>query len=618
MKKIISLVLLLAMVLGCVAVLSSCGKKEENCTHPKMTYTKKDATNHTASCPDCGYTPTQKHTWKGDACSLCGAKKTVATDPCDDEINAKDYPWGSTNLVMSVGDNSNRGELESGGKAFVSGEWTEANVNAGNTMATVDADILRQVVTRNANAANATHVTMTYQYMVDYGWNQVMSQIAVETAADNTPDIYYNFIYDMVGASINGYFANVYGNTYLGPFYENFDKDAIDAHGYNWQYMQDLTFSTKVMYLIASDFSFDLSRAYMIMPISLKLLDQAINITGDWDGNTIVDVDDFYAMVKAGGWTWSKIMEYTEALRKPDSNGGYSLAADGNCIAGFAMSSQSGLATTAAMYTSSMHIVNREVGADGEYTYSYGAECPASLVAICNMLKDVVAGTDGERDQLTEPKGTSGVLIYKGQTTETQQMFAQNRLFCDTAVLLGAIEKSIYQTMWDDSTGSKGFAVAPVAKLTTDGNYQTTIHNVGKVFGISSKCGSVDAACAYINYNSTESSDILAEYYEWVIGYGRAVTTANVELLLNMKEDLVYSHDKVVEDAIGIIYNTETITNPLGGEDTTVGAVRWHIFALSYWKCDQISQLYTGVKDMKLSKLQEIQQNFIKNAKLDG
>ena len=346
MKKILSLVLLLSMLVGCAAVLSSCGK-EPVCDHPNMTYEKVNAKNHKGTCPDCGYTTTTAHQFSNNVCTLCGYKReAAAADPWQDEFDGKSYPWDAANLVMSVSDYSNGGELEAGGKAFVSGEWTQSNINTGNTIASVDDGILRQVITRNATATSVTHVTMSYVYVSDVGWGEVLDRIATETAADNTPDIYYNLLYDMVGASIRGYFKNIYGNEYLGCFYDTYNPEE-DTRGYYWEYMQDLTFSTKIMYLIASDYSFDLPRSYLVMPISLTLLNTVTNVTGDYDNNGIVNLNDFYAMINNGEWTWTKIIEYTNAVKKPDKNGGYSLT--GDSVAGIAMSFQSGLATSAAM-----------------------------------------------------------------------------------------------------------------------------------------------------------------------------------------------------------------------------------------------------------------------------
>ena len=611
------------MIFGSLAVLSSCGKKE--CEHPNMTYTEVDAKNHQGTCPDCGYTTKAAHKWKKDevqpeegktaqTCDLCGAKRVVngdAYDPWQEEFDGKEYPWSKTELVMSVNDNSNQGELEAGGKAFVSGEWTQENINPGNTISAVDDGILRQIITRNTTASSVTGVTMRYVYMSDVGWGSVLDRIATESAADSTPDIYYNLLYDMIGASVKGYFKNIYNNEYLGCFYDNYNPDK-DTHGYYWEYMKDLTFSTKVMYLIASDYSFDLARSYLVMPISLKLLSTVTEVTGDYDENGLVDIDDFYAMINAGDWTWTKIMAYTEAVKKPDKRGGYSL--QGDSVAGLAMSYQSGLTTSAIVYAAGAKIVDRTVGADGEYVYTYPDTCPDSLIKVCDMLFNNIAGTEGQRDQTYTPKGTSGIILYKGHTSLVEEMFAQNRVLINPSAVLGAIEKSSYRSMWDTDTGSEGFAVAPMAKLESEDPYRTVIHNCCKVFAVSSKCNSVDAACAFINHNSVNSTDILKEYYEWALGYGRAVTTENTKILLAMKDAVVYSHDKTVEDAINLLHGSEIIQDPLGESEMELHNICWHTFSLQYWRCNQISQLYAAVKDYKQKTVNEIQAEFLQGA----
>ena len=82
---------------------------------------------------------------------------------------------------------------------------------------------------------------------------------------------------------------------------------------------------------------------------------------------------------------------------------------------------------------------------------------------------------------------------------------------------------------------------------------------------------------------------------------------------MGMKEDLRFGIDKVVEDAIGIMYNLDTTDDPFNAGGTmTVGNARWHTFMLSHYDIgDGVSQLYEGVNAFKAGKLTELQSKFL-------
>lgn len=628
--KILSLVLVLALLVGAMAVLSSCGE----CKHENFgAWARADADNHQRVCLDCGeYTETAKHNFKPDAnydelaeeipvtCSVCSARSSIenTADRLMLEFESKIYPWmteGTTELVMSICDNSNKQELESGGMAYVSGEWTKTAARPGETVAAVDSSILSQIIDRNAASEAGTGVHLTYKYMEDKGWGAVKPQIVTEYGADGTPDIYYSLIYDMVGASIEGMFANILGNEYLAPFYQTFEGDATSKevqYGYNWEYMNDLSFSTKAMYLIASDYSFDISRAYFVQPVNLALLATAKDVTGDVDGDGEEGTEeDFFMMIDDGEWTWAKIGAYTEKVRKEDSlSGGYALS--GNSVAGFAMSTSSGLSTTPALYASNIEVVKRTIGQDGEYSYYYDPATPQSLIDAFTVMDQYVIGP---------AHSSQGVILYGGETSKEIDLFVNNRLFVNASCVLGAIEQTAYQSMWDTDKGGMGFAVAPVAKISAEQeDYRTLVHNIGKVFGISAKCKAVDAAVAFINYQTLYSSDILEEYYTWSVGYGQAVTDANVAILLSMGDRLRYGIDKVVDDALGLQYTDDTVIDPTGNGTATMkfGDARWHTFMIRCFRDNMngaasIVRLYEGVYEKKLDYITEIQNKFVTN-----
>lgn len=633
--KVFSMLLVLTLLLGAVGVLSSCGE----CKHENLPaeWTKVDDTKHQRECPDCEFVDTKGHTFKVDqekydedpyaemitkVCEACGATTEVINDVDRFilEMENKTYPWETTNLVMSVSNTSNGGELPSGGMAYVSGEWSLDHefFKADQTVTKVDNDVLSAINKRNEQAYDVTHVQLTYQY-TGAAYSEVMPEIGRQLLADGTPDIFYSIIYDMVGASIKGYFKNIQGNTYLAPFYEHFDA-AEDTRGYNWDYMQDMTFSTKAMYLIASDYSFDIARAYFIMPVNGTLLQNVADITGDVnEDGKVGDAADFLQMVDDGGWTWAKIAEYTEAVKVPDSGagGGYAVV-NSDCVAGFAMSTTSGFCSTAVMYASDLTIITRTVK-NGEYRYSFPRTTPDSLIKIFQMAETYI-GELGKGSSYATPGGTGGVVFYSVSSSQVDSMFAADRLFVNIACDLGTIESATYQGMWSKDTGSgNGFVITPVAKpFAEQENYRTIVHNMGKVFAISAKASDAieDVACAFINYQTITSSDILVDYFVWSLGYGSAVTEANVDILTKMSNNLKFGIDKVVEDALGIIYYGTYIKDPFSSGQMQAGDTRWHIYMVknSYSVGEKVTGLYDGVLSWKKDAVVELQESFIQNA----
>ncbi len=632
-KRILSMLLVLVLVVSACAVLASCGE----CDHAGIAdvkWTKKDDSNHERKCPDCDHTETAAHVWVGtdddtiQKCRDCDATRTVdpnaGRDPFEVELEQKmaNYPWSTTNLLMSINNNSNNKELYSGSMAFISGEWDTAHehYSADQTIQRVGADVLLAVRDRNAASASAAKVNVTYKYATDFGWGKVMGMIDDEAGTDETPDIYYNFIYDMVGASINGYFENILGNEYLAPFFDTYGtgdgnilfQDIENTRGYSWEFMKQLTFSTERMYLIASDYSFDLNRAFFINTINATLLATATDVTGDVNGDGKVDETDFYAMVNKGDWTWTKLAAYTQAVMQENSDGtGYTLREADNktikanidCVLGFQLPKSTGLPPTAFLYSSEWNLVQREV-VDGEYVYSYpdAAGCQGlidTFIAMKQFVGDPAAANN------------AGVAI-NGTNALSDELFNKGQQFANMAVVVGKLEDTIYTSMW--ANDGDGFLVTPSAKVLADQeNYRTVVHNIGKVFAISAGSTQevINAACAYINHQTVASTEILGEYFVWSLGKA-AVHPESIEVMTSLATNLAFSLDKIVEDAIGLLYGSVKVPNPLGGSDVKLSSARWHIYDYAaYNKGESVSGFITGIVGAKETKIQEIAAKFI-------
>ena len=264
-----------------------------------------------------------------------------------------DYPWEETALIMQLTENTNGQEILSVSRRYLVGDDN-----------TVSDDISNSVRNRNAMAEYATNTRITYYYYPDtseYGWGTNIERIQETNlrGSTDTPDIYCNFLYDMVGASLKGCFANLLADNISatrGTNYFEFVKDDYNYErndeGYMYEYMQSLTLApNSKMYVLASDYFIDMVSAFYCIPVSNRIMEdrgayvvaenpQGMTVYegGDRNGDGKFDIDDFYCQVKAGEWTYDLLAKFSAVVCSPCATN------DGTCIigdeiVGFAMSS---------------------------------------------------------------------------------------------------------------------------------------------------------------------------------------------------------------------------------------------------------------------------------------
>lgn len=572
-KRIISAILTLVMILGVVCVLASCGDK---CTEHV------DA-NKDGKCDNCEAAveipPCDEHVDKNKdgKCDVC--KKKVSSgddeecdehvdddedgecDVCGEEIeNEAAFYWDDVTFIFQMSNNNSNDQLSSGSARYLAGEQK--------ALRPYEEDTIDEMIDdRNEEAMDYAHVSdITYQYWdntKEYGWSEASLVIMKETYSNDTtglPDVYVNFVYDMVACSLQGCFANLYGtvrgmkNNYF-PFNEF--RDAVDegefdevemGNGYMYEYMTTLTLSKHKMYVLASDYFTDLVRAFYVIPVNIKLLEQVgMGVTGDIVGNGDgFTVEDFYEEVKQGKWTYNKLAAYSEAVYKDNQNPGQKDISD---TIGFALA-ESGLAGSGMIYTTSCIIINRNWSSEiRDYEYSYPSEN--------NQLYDIV-------DQIKILFGKTGVLAVTDKAANEngaasnealiKSRFSQDQVLFGGIILVGSLEEQDYQSMRQ----TKGFGVVPVPLYRDDTNdkYLTQIHNVGRAGAISVKTQKFEQLTAFLDYQSTHSSEILDEYYDIELQYNvvGGGSKGTIYMLQYIRENVRTAFDKTFEDAIGEFY----------------------------------------------------------------
>ena len=553
-KKLLCLFLAILMLVGSISVLTACGgggggEDDDPCA---KTCQKIDE-NKDGKCDNCK--KTIKHTHKDEdpkdsKCDVCS--KDMSEVGGDEEYPTVEWiDDDPIDIFFMMSKASDGQQNPSGCERYLAGEDLTAKEN-----------IDDEVAIRNSDAYLITNVNLTYDYYDDvpeYGWGKNIDIIfsTVKAGGTNAPDIYTTFTYDMVGASLKGSFANL-KNTQLdiGNYFSFLDEDydeKVDNRGYMYEYMESVTLSQKKMYLLASDYFIDLIRSFYVVPVNIELLvSVGESITGEQDGIPGFSINDFYLDVEAKGWTYKKVMAYSEAVYY---NSG--VANDGEDLddrLGFVV--YGGFVSSGIIYSTDITVINKVWNAEkNDYDYSY----PESSPDLFNLF-----------DAVEELMGATGVVClnatnspnYKehGNTiaTAVRKRFCENEILFGGVIMLGAFEYEEYQKLKDSS----GFGVVPVPLYMEnpgeEDNYLTSIHNTSRPGAIAKNTKNFTACTAFLDYQSTPSTHILNEYYDYNLQYNvvDGEEEGTVRMLQYIRKNVRSAFDKTFEDAIGV-YNAK-------------------------------------------------------------
>ncbi len=631
--KIFALFLALVMVVG---MLASCGPAAPQC----------DGVNHTDAdsnniCDICNATINQGG----------GGDEDDDDDDDDDSVTIEipDVTWSNeVELLYQMTDNSNDGELSSGCYRYLAAQEGVSGIAPSIPYAdSIDMDIEE----RNNAAMEYAKVTVEYLYYPntsEYNWGASISEIAT-TATSGTekgrPDIFCNFVYDMMSASLSRAFKNVYSHSnksvdvgdgertnYFqfakeGKYDPNF-KDT--GKGYMVEYMQSLSLSRDRMYLIASDYFIDLVRAFFVVPVNLTLLEQEIDVaTGadaenenaynyDWDGDGEYTVDDFYTMVRNNKWTYTTLAGFANDVY--DNSNPDALEDPLDDTLGFAVGTQGGLGVSGLLYTTSITVIERKWNEKlyqddddnwvGDWEYWYPDENSDS----CVRLQEFVTNLNSLFNSTGVRNVDSSNFDDKVENA-IRARFAVNKVLFGGIICVGSLEDEAYSDMVESGSQFgvvpvplyRGEYTDPVDHVKKTDEYLTQIHNIGRVGGIAFASTKFAHASAFLNYLSLNSTQILDDYYEWTlkedISSGSEIE-GNAEMLEYIRYHVRSSFDKAFEDAIARFYK---------GNNSSIdyNANKWHnIILAAKFKMDagDMKKKYeevVGAKDGALDKLEE-------------
>ncbi len=548
--------------------------------------------------------------------ALVGAVFALAScdDPGPGPGGNGDYNWNKTTLIFELSENSSRNELSSEVHRYYAGDdFTHSD------------DIDDMVAERNELAENVTNVDLRYDYTptedAKYGWGCNVDRIhtQVYSGAAQKPDMYCNFAFDITCAALKGAFANLYSTSYgegrnffeftkedYNPVGESF-FDSEAGGGYFFDYMKSLALSEDKMYCLASDYCTDLVRAFLVVPVNIKLMGQiaVADSTGDLNEDGTFNIADFYELVwgdedegRAPGFTYDAVARLSEAVYSDDNGDGAMNYGD---YLGFAAGRTSGLVSSGLIYTSSVSIItdtpstNETTGKTYPYSYAETNESLGQLFDALNNLftkTGIVCVTDGDIGQ----PGMNDLMGVRAS-------FAENYILFGGIIAVGSLEDTAYQEMRDDIGGGFGIAPVPLYKQSADDpqEYLTLVHNIARIVAISATTTKFEQCSAFLNYQSTNSSEIINEYYEEQLA--NAVNTGaaggdNVKMLTYIRNHVRNCFDKTYEDAVSR-YKL--------AEDNDAMNNRWHeILAQNQFRVTNIRTQYEALYKNKQKFLEDI------------
>ena len=506
--------------------------------------------------------------------------------PGDDPL-VEGYPWSKTEIVFSINEDSDTDQLPSSSKRYLAGVLEESELK---DHSRVD-DYVEE---RNDGATETTGISVKYQYLPDggnYGWGNNIQYIYRQATggATDAPDVYVNFVYDMVASSLKGSFANLYSTTMYGADHEwsaseyNYfafeDNRAYKDTGkdYMYEYMRSLTLSKHKMYCLSSDYFVDMVRAFFVVPVNIEMLETIPMSSNEGDANSDrngdgkFDIQDFYELVWADEWNYETLATLANAVTRQNGDDD---TIDLDDTVGFALGTGSGLPASGMLYTTSITIVKREFnGSDYEYSYPNIKQAAngqfvldeesedATFEQLDTFTKNLAALVDND-GVITVSTDEARVEGYANEPEAIRKKFANNTLLFGGVIVLGGLEHQDYLDMKGE--GKKGYGIVPVpyyhSDLAEGETYLTQIHNNGKIGAISIGTKKFAQCTAYLNYQSTNSNRVLNEYYNQKLRQTVQVsgTDQNSEMLNYIRSHVRSSFDKAFEDALGAHYSAQS------------------------------------------------------------
>ncbi len=494
MKKLLALLLSLVMVFGVMVSLASC--KDEP---PKVDIIGPGETD--------GDDDTKDYAW-------------TAADNKEINMRLSLYQISFTNLA----------------KRYITGEDETAT-----------AKVDEMIATRNENAQSTTMVKPNYMYWEpsESDWGHTDDKILedVSTFDETKPDVYVTAFYDCIWATFSDGLANVarktrttddFSDDNYFTFLESDYNAEEDDLGYNYQLMRSLAvIPDKAMFMVASDYTIDVFRAVCAMPVSITLLEgisaqsavskQANLADINTDGDDKFSIEELVNFVRAGKWTWDVMASLCSVVYEAGSED--TAESFGASKFGFYMDIWGGSSANAIGFSTPFAHFTKTVDSNGVPTYTQ-IDDTANFDKLSAALENLWTVQGAAR--VTNGDDASGAASYGGALgvadwTELPrdvwtsladaaicEKFGRNEVLFMNITMIGCIEYDWLQ----DMDGFFGVVPLPLVEAGDENtDYVSSLGSGARVVAINVKTDDFGPVTAFLDYQSTHSSDILKAYF---------------------------------------------------------------------------------------------------------
>ena len=522
MKRTITLILALLLVLSAVFTLAACGKK-----------TGGDATEAAAGTTAGGGEAAAATTTHEATAAATTTDKWEVLGPEVAALDAVDrqFTVEFSQFVAPEKIAKNRQYLQ-GPDAIEDG---------------VTPTIEQMIYERNLAAKNTFGTEITYiEWDHDKAsWGRAAGQIQtlVQGNAADAPDLFVNMIYDLnLVLKTVGAFKDVW--SLPGSYFD------FSTEGWMTDWMNSMSITGDRAYVLAGDYFLDVLRTIGVLPFNMTMMDANANkLAMPLIGEELAEGEEltplFFDLVEEGKWTWELLGKLCEAIWVDTDGDGADSVRD---QLGIIADEYGGVSSSIYIYSCGEELIERKVIEDeadpncGKEWVYYPKE-----PGVLNDIFDSVAAVFSGSGSLSTRSSLDGATADNPGLAYHHIKFGQGELLTAGACLLGELEDDSFQQMQDQ------YSVVPLPKVNTESDYNTFITNTGDAgaINVNTAPNRAKVISAYVQYCTENSADIREEFLEIVTKYKTTTYNQGTDRML----DLIYEHInyggvKVIEDAV--------------------------------------------------------------------
>ena len=400
-------------------------------------------------------------------------------------------------------------------------------------------EVAKEVIARNAAAEKDLGIEINYSEK-DLLYSEILEDVRkiVQTAANNSPDVYNNDLYGLGRAMVDGLLWNVKNP---GDNVKNYFD--FNAKGWYTEFMKGCTFDQNKQYVFAGDYFIDMIRMAWVVYVNADLYEQNINKMPYWGSS----LDSFYGYVADGFWDLDAIADISRRVFTDDAGGQTGVTEINDRIVGLATNS----------------VMNRIISAGSQITVYY---------------QDVKDGY--------KPKVMQSIDTYQKVSNKYVEMLDSQGVYYDTLVVdstnrfLQGNFLFAYSRLGEmESEGLRNFSanksLVPMPKWDIDEQeeYHTVVHDQVEVGCILNTAKAYSAASALMQYLNENSGKVVEAYYEKGLKY-KYNDDANAREMMDLVRATT---DSPFSWQIGVLCNdlytgTGTLADLSLANNTTVGS----------------------------------------------